>query len=95
MALVEDAKIKANIVGRALQEAVKTRTRYPQPNYVCLKVAEEAGEVVKAAVHYAEDRGSWEDVEKEVVQMIAMGLRLLTEGDEINGIIPPHRKEHA
>jgi len=37
-----------------------------------LKVAEEAGEVIKAAVHYAEGRETWEKVEDEAVQAIAM-----------------------
>lgn len=76
------------ILYRATNEMTKAINRFPQPNYVALKVAEEAGEVVKAAVHYAEGRETWENVENEVVQMIAMGLRLLVEGDEKNGILP-------
>lgn len=64
---------------------------YPQPNFVALKLAEECGEAVKAAVHYTEDRETWENVEKEVIQTIAMCLRLLVEGDQVNGIIPPSR----
>ena len=51
----------------------------------------EAGEVVRAGVHYAEGRYEWEELEGEVVQTIAMLFRLLTEGDEINGVIPPQR----
>ena len=79
------------IWNRAIDAVAVARIQFPQPNYVGLKVAEEAGEVIKAAVHYAEGRDTWEHVEKEVVQMIAMGLRLLVEGDERNGIIPPHK----
>lgn len=80
------------ILQRSGEALAKSIVKFPQPNYVGLKVAEEAGEVVKAAVHYAEDRETWENVEAEVVQMIAMGLRLLIEGDQKNGIIPPRLK---
>lgn len=63
--------------------------KFPQPNYVLLKVAEEAGEVVQAGVHYAEKRMEWQQVEGEIVQLLAMLIRLVTEGDQINGITPP------
>lgn len=78
------------IVQAAVVEMTNAIVKFPQPNYVALKVAEEAGEVVKAAVHFAEGRETWENLEKEVIQMIAMGLRLLVEGDQKNGIYPPH-----
>ena len=77
------------IVDRAFHASAKATAKFPQPNYVTLKVAEEAGEVVRAAVHYAEDRMSWDELEAEAVQLIAMIFRLLTEGDLINGVIPP------
>ena len=77
------------IIGRATREMVLAQHRFPAPNYVLLKVAEEAGELVKAAVHYAELRGTWANVEDEAVQAIAMILRLLDEGDGVNGIRPP------
>lgn len=80
----------SSIVLRARQEGEKAMVKFPQPNYVLLKVAEEAGEVVKGAVHYAEGRETWEAVEGEVVQTIAMLYRLVTEGDLVNGVIPPH-----
>jgi len=64
--------------------------KFPQPNYVLTKIAEEAGEVVRAGVHYAEGRDcTWEDLEGEIVQTIAMCFRLLIEGDQVHGIEPP------
>jgi hypothetical protein len=82
----------SDILSAARASAEKASKKFPQPNYVALKVAEEAGEVVRACVHYAEGRDcTWDDIEKECVQTIAMILRLLTEGDEINGVHPPHR----
>lgn len=79
----------SSLVSKARPAAEKAMRKFPQPNYVLLKVAEEAGEVVQAGVHYAERRMSWEQVEGEVVQLLAMLIRLVTEGDQINGVTPP------
>ncbi|ELJ6256764.1 ead/Ea22-like family protein [Klebsiella michiganensis] len=79
----------ASLVARARVSADKAIRKFPQPNYVLLKVAEEAGEVVQAGVHYAENRMEWGQVEGEIVQLLAMIIRLVTEGDQVNGITPP------
>jgi hypothetical protein len=80
-----------DIFARALASQKKAEKKFPQPNYVLTKVAEEAGEVVKAGVHYAEGRDfTWEDLEGECVQTLAMIFRLLTEGDRVIGVVPPH-----
>ncbi|MES2845625.1 MAG: hypothetical protein V4747_11400 [Pseudomonadota bacterium] len=86
---VDVAAYIQSIFARAEAAREKAQRKFPQPNYVALKVAEEAGEVVRAAVHFAEGRLPWEDLEAEAVQTIAMIMRLLVEGDEVNGIIPP------
>lgn len=77
------------LVSRARAAAEKATRKFPQPNYVTLKIAEEAGEVVRGAVHYAEGRMPWDEVEGEIVQLLAMLIRFVTEGDEINGVNPP------
>lgn len=79
----------ASLVVAARIAADKAMKKFPQPNYVLLKVAEEAGEVVQAGVHYAEKRMPWENVEKETIQLLAMLIRLVKEGDLVNGIVPP------
>lgn len=79
------------LVARAMWSATKASAKFPQPNYVTLKIAEEAGEVVRGAVHYAENRMEWDEVEGEIVQLLAMLIRFVTEGDQINGITPPVR----
>lgn len=79
-----------SLVNRASEAAAKASIKFPQPNYVTLKIAEEAGEVVRGAVHYAENRMEWSEVEGEIVQLLAMLIRFVTEGDEVNGVIPPH-----
>lgn len=79
----------AGLVNKARTSADKAMLKFPQPNYVLLKVAEEAGEVVQAGVHYAENRMRWQELEGEIVQLLAMLIRLVTEGDQVNGITPP------
>lgn len=75
----------------AQARARKAMFKYPQPNYVLTKLAEESGEAVKAGVHLAEGRDfSWSDFEDECLDTIAMCLRLLVEGDQVIGLIPPH-----
>lgn len=71
-------------------EAVKAMQKFPQPNYVISKVAEEAGEVVKAAIHCAEGRETKENVRAEIKQAMAMLMRLYLEGDQVHGLPPIH-----
>ncbi|RAP39443.1 hypothetical protein BYZ73_20530, partial [Rhodovulum viride] len=78
----------ARLFAEAQDAAVQAVQRFPQPNYVISKVAEEAGEVVKAAIHCAEGRDTPEHVRAEIVQAMAMLLRLYIEGDEIHGLPP-------
>lgn len=80
-----------SLVAGARTAAAKAAIKFPQPNYVTLKIAEEAGEVVRGAVHYAEGRMEWSEVEGEITQLLAMLIRFVTEGDLVNGVIPPSR----
>ncbi|MEO9297586.1 hypothetical protein [Devosia alba] len=70
----------------AMAEADKAMRKFPQPNYVISKVAEEAGEVVKAAIHCAEGRDTPEHVAEEIRQAMAMLIRLYVEGDQVHGL---------
>jgi len=72
----------------SMAEAMKAVRKYPQPNYVISKVAEEAGEVVKAAIHCAEGRETAENLRGEMKQLIAMLYRLWIEGDQVHGLPP-------
>ena len=76
----------ARLVEAARAEAEKAMRKFPQPNYVISKVAEEAGEVVKAAIHCAEGRETPEAVRAEIVQAMAMLIRLYLEGDQVHGL---------
>jgi hypothetical protein len=76
------------LVDTAISEAIRAMQKFPQPNYVISKVAEEAGEVVKAAIHCAEGRETPENVVAEMRQTIAMLFRLYAEGDGVHGLPP-------
>lgn len=70
----------------AKEEAERAMQKFPQPNYVISKVAEEAGEVVKAAIHCAEGREEASEVRGEMKQLVAMLYRLWVEGDGVHGL---------
>jgi hypothetical protein len=70
----------------SMAEADRAMRKFPQPNYVISKIAEEAGEVVKAAIHAAEGRETHENVRGEMRQLIAMLYRLWVEGDQVHGL---------
>ena len=89
---LKESRAKADAVARLVEaaraEADKAMRKYPQPNYVISKVAEEAGEVVKAAIHCAEGRETPEAVIGEIKQAMAMLIRLYIEGDQVHGLPP-------
>ena len=74
-------------------EYARAAHKFPQPNYVISKVAEEAGEVVKEAIHCAEGRGDMSNLRNEIKQCMAMLIRLYIEGDQVHGLSPV--KDHA
>lgn len=78
-----------SLVNQARARAEKAMTKFPQPNYVLNKVAEESGEVIKAVIHYTEGRETWESVETELIDNLAMLIRLVKEGDQVIGFTPP------
>lgn len=79
----------ASLVAMARVAADRAMKKFPQPNYVLTKVSEEHGEVIKAVVHYLEGRETWENVEGELVDNLAMLIRLVVEGDQVIGFTPP------
>lgn len=83
-----------SLVNQARERAEKAMTKFPQPNYVLNKVAEESGEVIKAVIHYTEGRETWENVEAELIDNLAMLIRLIKEGDQVIGFTPPAEVQH-
>lgn len=75
-----------SLIVEGIAEGEKAMRKFPQPNYVISKIAEESGEVVKAAIHCAEGRETPENVRGEMKQLIAMLYRLWVEGDQVHGL---------
>ncbi|WP_213705278.1 DUF551 domain-containing protein [Enterobacter roggenkampii] len=78
-----------SLVAAARVRADKAMRKFPQPNYVLNKVAEESGEVIKAVIHFTEGREEWRNVEGEIIDNLAMLIRLVMEGDQVIGFTPP------
>lgn len=74
------------MIANAKEKAKKAMVKFPQPNYVITKFAEESGEVIQAAVHCAEKRETVENLVKEITQAVAMLYRLYAEGDQVHGL---------
>jgi phosphoribosyl-ATP pyrophosphohydrolase len=74
------------LLSEAMSEASRAMVKFPQPNYVISKFAEESGEVVKAAIHHAEGRETRGAVVGEMRQVLAMMLRMWLEGDQVHGL---------
>jgi NTP pyrophosphatase (non-canonical NTP hydrolase) len=62
-------------------ELARARHKFPKSDHLVLALAEEAGEVTKAALDLHYGKGTPEELRKEIVQAIAMCVRLAEEGD--------------
>lgn len=61
---------------------------YPGCGLLTTAFAEEAGEVIKAILDHRQGKGTLADVRKEIIQTMAMCVRLLNEGDPIHSLPP-------
>lgn len=80
-----------DIYARAAAEADRARELYPTPDYLLSAFVEECGEVVKAINDLREGKPGvtlW-NVRQELIQAVAMGIRLYSEGDPVNRLQPP------
>lgn len=69
------------LLRRAKQEAIRARGLFPKPDHLLHALTEEHGEVVKAALDIHGGKGNYVDLDKEIVQCMAMCIRLHEEGD--------------
>ena len=79
----------ADALYRAAQEqAAEACTLFPQPNPLCAALTEEVGELIQAVLHIREGKpgASHDRVFEEASQVIAMCIRLVTEGDHTLGV---------
>lgn len=67
-------------------EVTSARKKFPHNKHLAMALAEESGEAIKAIAEYREGKGSLKAVKKELIQTIAMCVRLLHEGDSVEGL---------
>ena len=69
-------QIGHDLAQRIDDEIARARKKFPQPNALLAALTEEVGEVAEALM----DK-SWDEVTKECVQVCAMAIRIIHEGD--------------
>lgn len=75
-------------------ELERARKKFPNPDYLVTALAEEAGEAIRASLEVMYSKGTEETRQallKELVQTMAMCVRLYNEGDPIHKIEPLDR----
>ena len=72
------------LLAEATEEVARARQLFPNANHLTTAFAEEAGEVIKAVMDHMQKGSPRADVRKEIVQAIAMAIRLETEGDPVH-----------
>jgi NTP pyrophosphatase (non-canonical NTP hydrolase) len=77
-----------DILLAAKGEQARAKVLFPNPKHLTLALAEEAGEVTKAVLNFYSGKGSVEDIDKEIVQCMAMCIRLWNEGDPAVNLKP-------
>lgn len=78
------------ILRKSLSELVCARQKFPEPEHSTIALMEEVGELAQALLHLKEKADDTlktqaklrENVHAEGIQVIAMVLRILTEGDK-------------
>lgn len=76
------------VLAEAMVEVAAARAKFPGVAHTTLAMAEEAGEAVKAALdlHHRKRGATPEKLRRELVQTIAMCIRVAEEGDSALGI---------
>jgi predicted small metal-binding protein len=86
---VSQGVIRAKIYSAVDLEVTWARKFFPSPNFLTTAMAEEAGEALKAIMDHMQKGGSKDQIRKELIQTMAMCVRLLEEGDPIHNLNPP------
>ena len=75
------------IIGDAQEEVVSARRKFPSNKHLLHAFQEEAGEVTKAYLDCSQNKGTPQQIRTELIQTIAMAIRLIQEGDaDLGGV---------
>ena len=69
-------------------EVERARFKFPCPDLLVTAFTEEFGEAIKAILDYRAGKGGITAVRTELIQTMAMCVRLLEEGDPIHNLPP-------
>jgi len=83
--LTDDWGLLADAVTFEYERAVKL---FPGANNNTLALCEEHGELVKAVIDHSQGKATLEEAYEELVQTMAMCLRLYFQGDDTIGLPP-------
>lgn len=83
-----EADKNRSLFKQALAEVERARELFPGSKHLVLALAEESGGVVKAAMDFCHGKegATAADIDKEIVQLVAMCVRLWEEGDSTLGL---------
>jgi len=70
-------------LSQCIEEVERARQLFPHPKHLLHALTEESGEVTKAVLNLYNDKdgATINDVKEELVQLVAMAIRLYEEGD--------------
>lgn len=69
-------------------ELERARKKFPKPDFLLTAFSEESGELVKSVLDNMFGKSTESDVYSEAIQVIAMAVRLIEEGDPIHKLNP-------
>lgn len=69
-------------------ELVRARAKFPKPDYLITAFSEESGELVKSVLDHLFEKATKDEVYAEAIQVIAMAVRLIEEGDPVHKLTP-------
>lgn len=69
-------------------EVSRARKKFPEPTHMTVALAEECGELIKAIAERREGKGAKDATYTELVQTMAMCVRLYLDGDKTENLRP-------
>lgn len=69
-------------------ELAKARNKFPSPDFLVTAFSEESGELVKSVLDHMFGKSTEDEVYAEAIQVIAMAVRIIEEGDPIHKLNP-------
>lgn len=76
-------------------ELERARKKFPNPDFLVTAFSEESGELVKSVLDHMFGKSTKDEVYAEAIQVIAMAVRIIEEGDPIHKLNPIIEKKNT